>query len=149
MEPNQENNPQLPKKPRRKRHSSREAKNLQVVKALLSSKSPAEAYMKMHPNCTPTSAQKNAKRMLTPEVMEEFRRVLAIDKLAIVNRDNLEKMLMLVVVGWTQGKEKTQDYLRAVEILTRLDPDFSKKVDLKDEAAINKRLEELGYKPNA
>jgi hypothetical protein len=138
--------------PQKKRKGSRvktkEAQNLQVVKALMESRTPGEAYQKLHPNCTAESAAKNAKRMLTPEVMDEFKQLLAIDKLTIVNRENLEKMLMLVLVGWTQGKEKTQDYLKALDILTKLSPDFAQKYENLSDDDVTKKLKELGWNPN-
>lgn len=139
-----------PKHPRKGRPTAKQAKNLQVVQALMETKNPVEAYMKLHPNSTRESAAKNVSRMLSPEVMDEFKRLMAMDGITIANRENIEKFLLMVVVGWTQGKEKTQDFLKAVDLLKNIAPDVAQKMEVvyKDEDAINKRIKELGFNPD-
>lgn len=108
-------------------------KAIEQAKALLESKTMYEAYKKTHPDSTEKSAKKNAHRMWNnPELLVEFQKAIQMDKPMTVSRDSLEKLLMMVVVRWANGMERTSDYLKAVETLSRLVPDFKDRKEISE-----------------
>lgn len=117
------------------------------VKAIMDSKSLTEAYMKTH-NCTENTAKKHAYRMLrNPEILAELEKQMDAVKPVDVNKTNLIKMLTMVIQNWQEGAEKTADFLRAVEILSRLVPEFSDKKSIEmynnmDDKTLNDELKE-------
>lgn len=131
--------------PKRGRPAYEKIKALKAAKALLESNSAGEAYMKLHPDSTKESAQGNAYRMITPEVLAEVRRVLDLEKIGVASRENLEKLLVAVVAGWLQGKERTADYLTAIKLLK----DLIVGMDIPtSEEELNDRLRKLGVNPD-
>lgn len=119
----------------------------QQVNAIMDSKSLTEAYKKTH-NCTDETAKKNAYLMLkNPDIIAELEKQLDNVKAININKANLIKMLTMVVQNWQSGAEKTSDFLRAVELLSRLVPEFSDKHSVEhyqnmSDADINKELTE-------
>lgn len=115
------------------------------VKAIMDSKSLTEAYMKTH-NCSQDTAKKHAYRMLrNPEILAELEKQMDAVRPIDVNKTNLVKMLTMVIQNWQEGVEKTADFLRAVEILSRLVPDFSEKKSIEtytnlDDKALNDEI---------
>lgn len=100
-------------------------RTLEQVKALLESKTVTEAYMKTHPRSSRASAEKNQWTMWNnPDLVTEFKKALDMERPMTVNKENLEKLLMMVVVGWTHGKERTTDFVKVIELLSKLVPDF-------------------------
>lgn len=100
------------------------------AKAIMESNSLQEAYSKTH-NCTEETAEKNAYKMLkNPEILAELEKRIESTKPINVNKTTLTQILTLVVHNWQKGKEKTADLLRAVEILSKLCPEFSEKKDI-------------------
>lgn len=118
------------------------------VKALMTSKSDYEAYMKIHPESSIENAKKNAYRMMkNPELLKELEKQLENTKPIEVNKTNILRMLTMIVQNWQDGKEKTADFLRAIELLSRLVPDFSDKKSIElysnmDEKQLNDTLAE-------
>lgn len=95
--------------------------------AIMESDTLKEAYKKTH-NCSDNTASKHAWEMLrNPEIVAELEKQLATVKPLEINKVNLVKCLTLVIQSWQSGKEKTADFIRAVEILSRLVPEFSEK----------------------
>lgn len=98
------------------------------ARAILDSKTLNEAYLKTHPDATYNSADKNAWKMLkNPQVVEELERLMDKVKPLEVNKANLIKLLTMIVQNWQDKKERTSDFLRAIEILARLVPEFNEK----------------------
>lgn len=97
----------------------------EAVKVLLQSNSEAEAYQKLHPNSKPINSQKNAARFFGhPQIVEELNVLLDNTESMVVNKENLIKMLGKVIKGKYEGKERTSDFLKAIEILSKLVPEF-------------------------
>lgn len=100
------------------------------VKAIMESKSLTEAYKKTH-NCSDATANAHASDMLKrPEVVAELEKQLEAMRPVEVNKNNLIKLLTMVVSNWQSGKERTSDFLKAIELLSRLVPEFSDKRDI-------------------
>lgn len=149
---------QLPEQPKRKRGrpkgsknkgygkrgrpSRREIKDLLTAKNILEEGSLEAAYKKTHPNSQPQSTKANCHRILTPEVKEYIHNLLEMEQLAKTTRENMEKFFYLVIARWAQGKEKTSDYLRALENLKELVSDFKKHSHV-EEDVYNKTPEEI------
>ena len=117
------------------------------VKAIMDSKTLTDAYMKTH-NCTRETARKNAGNMLkNPAIAAELEKQMNLIKPIEVNKNNIIRMLTMVVQNWQQGEEKTTDFLRAIELLSRLVPEFSDKHTIEtyqnmSEDELNKLLSE-------
>ena len=118
------------------------------VKALMESKTDVEAYMKIHPESTIENARRNAYRMMkSPELLIELEKQIANTKPIEVNKTNLLRLLTMIVNSWQNGGEKTADVLRAIELMSKLVPDFSDKKQIEvynnmDESQLNKELTE-------
>jgi len=147
----------MPKKPKGYKGpgqpTPKDVKLLKQVKAVLESNSLTDAYLKTHPNSSRESAKANAYRIITPELMEELRRVLALDKVAHTTRETIEKILYLVIAKWTKGDERTGDMIRALELLSKLVPDFKDRHQMEDisqlsEKDIDIKLKQLGVNPD-
>lgn len=133
-------------------------RTLEQVKALLESKTTTEAYMKTHPNSTKESAYKNQWKMWNnPDLVVEFKKALDMSRPMEVTRENLEKLFMMVVVSWISGKERTSDYIKALEILSKLVPDFVDRKQISEYERMTpedldkeiKRLTSYGQTPEA
>jgi hypothetical protein len=131
--------------------SSKDVKNLKAAKALLESSTLMEAYKKLHPKSSDKSANMNGYRMINEQVIEEVRRVLALEKAATATRENLEKLLFMVVSQWVRGTERTENMLNAIKLLTQLVPDFKERFSTEslpqNEDEINKELKRFGFDP--
>ena len=119
------------------KYNKRGRPHKQEVKAMLTAKGIIDHgvegfYAITHPNSKPHSTKVNAKRMVTPEVIAYVDRLLHMEQLAETTRTNLEKFFYLVVARWLEGKEKTSDYLRALESLKQLVEDFKQTVQIDD-----------------
>lgn len=141
----------MPLKPKgygkRGRPTKTDIDNLRKAQAILSSKTLSEAYVKLHGEGSENSAKKNSARMINEEVVRIVKELLALDKIAETNRENLEKMLHLVVARYIKGEETGQVYVAAIKLLTQLVPEFKERVELDDidkksEADIDKELKE-------
>jgi len=108
---------------KRGRPSAKQIKALKYAKSLLDCNTIEEAYMETH-KCTKTSANKQAHRMLTPEVLENMKFLIQMDSPINVNKDTLVRLFTMVIARWMDGQEKTADYLRALESLKQLAPEF-------------------------
>lgn len=123
------------------------------VKAIMESKTLTQAYMKTH-NCSENTAKKHAYEMMkNPEIVAEIDKQLSLVKAVDVNKQSLVKLLTLVVMSWQNGTEKTADFLRAIELLSRLVPEFSDKhtiehyqnmTDDQINSELSERLKKLG-----
>lgn len=97
------------------------------VNAIMTEPTLKDAYKKTH-NCSDNTANKHAWEMLrNPEILKELEKQLENTKPLEINKSNLVKMLTMVVQSWQSGSEKTADFLRAIELLSRLVPEFSEK----------------------
>ncbi len=128
-------------------------RDIKFAKAILESNNLTDAYLKTHPKSSKKNASINVYRIITPEVVEELRRVLDLEKLAETNKATLEKILHIIMAKWLQKDEKTADVLRAIEILTKLVPEFKERIGVEDlstlpESEIDGRLRRLGIDPN-
>lgn len=118
-------NPGAKKKTPFKRSSpAKELRKIKFFYDFMKSGDVVGAYMNTHKKSTKESAKRSVSRFLSAENIEEFKKLLQLDRLATVNRHNLEKILLMVVARWTEGQEKTTDVLKAVDILKGLVPDF-------------------------
>lgn len=119
-----------------------------AARAIMESKTDYEAYMKLHPNSSVENAQRNAYRMMkNPELLAELEKQIEATKPIEVNKTNLLRLLTMVIQSWQKGEEKTADLLRAIELMSRLVPDFSDKKQIEvynnmDDAQLNKELSE-------
>lgn len=145
----------MPKKPKgygkRGRPTAKQVRNLRFAKALLEAPTVKEAYKMTHPNCkSEDSASVQSHRMITPEVVEEMRRILQTEQIAPINKENLVKLFMLVITGWQQGTEKTSDMLRAMEALKELVPDFKdrKEITTLSESELDQEINRLARQLN-
>lgn len=118
------------------------------AKAIMQSNTLQEAYMKIHPESSLENANRNAYRMMkNPALLAELEKQLENVKPMEVNKTNLLRLLTMVIQSWQNGSEKTADFLRAIELLSRLVPDFSDKKQIEvynnmDDAQLNKELGE-------
>lgn len=141
----------MPKR-KRKLASAKDIKTIKAVHALRKHSTIQEAYAELHPNASENTVKKNAKNILTPEVVEAFKEAMEIDNLATANRVVLEKALFTVVALWYAGRETTQNLIAAIRELTKLVPEWSEKIqiqDSEDEETIKAKLRELGFDPDA
>ena len=106
------------------RPTMKDVRNLKNAKALLESATAKEAYKMTHPKCNDSSATQQAHRMITPEVLEIMRGLITMDQPLAIDKETMTKLFMLVVARWMQGNEKTTDFLRALESLKQLAPEF-------------------------
>lgn len=132
---------------KRGRPSKKDIENLKAAQAIMQSKNITDAYMKTHPNSTKESAEGNAHRMLNEDVFNMVKELLQLERIAATNRENLEKMLHVVVARYLRGEENGNVYVAAIKLLTQLVPEFKERyevdeLDKKDEAAIDKELRE-------
>lgn len=97
----------------------------EAAKALMSSKSQVEAYIKVHPESSKENAKRNASRFFNNEaIVNEINGMLdGVEEMA-VNKGNLVKLLGMVIKGKMQGKERTSDFLKAIELMSKLVPEF-------------------------
>ena len=82
-----------------------------------------------------------------PAIAAELEKQMNLIKPIEVNKNNIIRMLTMVVQNWQQGEEKTTDFLRAIELLSRLVPEFSDKHTIEtyqnmSEDELNKLLSE-------
>lgn len=129
------------------RPTKKDVQNLKTAQALLSSNSIAEAYVKTHGEASRESAKKNAHRMLNEDVLRIVKELLQLEKIAETNKENLEKMLHLVVARYIEGDESGAVYVAALKLLSQLVPDFKERyevdeIDKKSEAEIDKELKD-------
>jgi len=117
---------------KRGRPSYKDVKNLKIANALLTTDTAKDAYLKVHPNASPETARCHGGEMITPEVLAEVRRILATDPMINITKDAVVRMLMVVISQYFQGKAKAQDYLRAVENLKELCPEFKQRFEHDD-----------------
>jgi hypothetical protein len=120
------------KRGRPKGSNYEQIKKAKFAHALRKTKSLEDAYLLTHKNATPESAAKNAHRMLTPEVVQMVKEQLAMDAMADVNKTNLVKLFWMVIGRWMTGREKTADFLRALENMKELVPEFVKRTGIDD-----------------
>jgi len=127
----------------------KQVKAIKNAKALLEHPHAKEAYKSLHPKCKKDrSAETQCHRMLTPETIQEMRNILQMDQISVINKDTLVKLFMLVVTRWTQGKEKTSDFLRALESLKQLAPEFvsrslSGEIERMSESDLDKEIADI------
>lgn len=112
------------------------------------------AYQKNHPNSKPHSTVSNAHRVLTKEVKEYVRELLAMDKIAEVNKENLVKFYQLMIAMFLKGDKrvKASDYRGAIDSLAKLVPDFKDRREIEDlsnksEGEIDEELKKFGVNP--
>lgn len=120
-------------------------KNLQ---AILSHPNLTEAYKSRHPGDNQPSS--HAYRMITPELLEELRKILAVDPKIRTSRTTIERFLYMMLSQYTAGEIKASDALKAIEILTKLVPDFKDRIGIEDlnnvpESELDERLKRLGF----
>ncbi len=132
---------------KRGRPSKKDIENLKAAQAIMQSKNITDAYMKTHPKSTKESAGKNAHRLLNEDVFKMVKELLQLERIAATNRENLEKMLHVVIARYLRGEENGNVYVAAIKLLTQLVPEFKDRyevegLDSKDEAAIDKELRE-------
>lgn len=95
------------------------------VKVLMDSATQVEAYLKLHPNSTELNAKRNASRFFNnPEILSELNRLLDSTEEMNVNKANIVKLLGIVIKGKLNGSERTCDFLKAIELMSKLVPDF-------------------------
>lgn len=147
----------IPKKGRpkgSKRKAIRTTKALRAARALLDCTSNKAAYMKLYPKSKPFSAACNSSRLITPEVIEIMQEMLQSEKLVDITKENLIRLFTIVIAKYMSGKESGANFIRALENLKQLVPDFVdrrmvKEVSSMSESDIDKELEALGVKPDA
>ncbi|MFI5405037.1 MAG: hypothetical protein ACHQ1D_00845 [Nitrososphaerales archaeon] len=134
-------------KPKRGRPRYQQIKNLKIAKALLKTNTEKEAYIMVHGEGSEKSAANNSHRLLSHEVMEEVRRIIALEKIGIATRENIEKLIMPIITGYltrTDDRIKTSDYNAALKLLKELIVGL----DIpKTEEELNARLKALGWNP--
>lgn len=123
------------------------------IKAILESNTLREAYLKTHPKSSFKSAGSNAFRMITPELFQELKRLLELEKIAETSRETIEKLIFIVFARWANREERTSDMLTALNILTKLIPDFKERFGIEDisqlsEQEIDERLKRFNVKPD-
>ena len=126
----------------------------EAVKAILESKTQAEAYQKLHPECKPENAMKNSHRLMKNEdIVNELNRVLDMSKALSIDKELIVKIHSMIIMKWMRGEEKTADVIRVLENLQKLVPDFvdrktisdySKLSDSELDNELQSRLRELG-----
>lgn len=149
---------QEPMKPKRGRPKGSKSKvvNLKAIRAaraLLECNTNPEAYKKLHPNATDSSASKNAHRLVTPETIEALKELLQADRLVDITKDNLVRLFTVVVAKYMSGKESGANFIRALENLKQLVPEFVDRklvneVSVMTEKDIDKELEKFGVTPD-
>jgi len=97
----------------------------EVVKALAAGKTLTQTYALTHPNATLRSANKNCWRLWTEEVMDELDKLLKESQTIQVTKENMVKLIQVVVKKGLQGEAKWADYLKALDMLSKLVPEFS------------------------
>jgi hypothetical protein len=131
------------------------AKEIKDVKAAMALKKHAtitDAYIETHPHSSPENARKNAKNMLTPEVVAIFKDIMKLEEFGQASRPVLEKVLFSVVARWYAGLEKTADLIATVRLLTMLVPAFQDRLNIQEtdsEDEIDKKLKEFGIDPKS
>ena len=90
---------------------------------------------------SPDYAVANCHRVLSKEVKDLVREYLGMDAIADVTRDTLVKLYQLIVAKFIQGddKIKASDFIKTLDSLSRLVPDFKDRHELDD---ISKKSEE-------
>ena len=152
-QPAQPVEPEKPKGRQTDQTRGQQVKTLKNLLAILSNPTLEQAYKSTHPNCTDKSAREAAGRMITPELIEELRAALAIDPKIKTTRVTLERFLYLILGKYIKGEERTSDALRAVELLSKLVPDFKDRIGVEDlsslpESELDARLRRLGVNPD-
>ena len=136
-----------------KRELTKKIKDIKFAKAILESNNLTEAYLKTHPGSTPDSAARNVYRTINPELIKLLKEVAQLEQLAETNRSLIEKILHIVLAKWLNKEERTPDMLQAINILTKLIPEFKERIGIEDlsslpEDEIDNRLKRLGVNPN-
>lgn len=150
-----EKTPKKPKKPvirfkRRGRPTMRNWRDLKRAKSLIDNNLDIhKAYQEMNPDSKPASTKTNAYRLLTENVIENVRHLLALNVSTVVSRDTLVKMLHLVIARYTEGDETGANYVQAVRLLSQLVPEFGDRIKTVDETPasldeVDKQLKALG-----
>lgn len=123
-------------------------RNIQKANAVLNTGSLPKAYQKLT-GCADSTAKLKAGRFFSdPQVLEILEAVLQYNNFNPTNREIIEKVLQMVVANWIQGKEATKDMLKALELLSKLIPDFknrsesTKAVKTRTPEEIEKQLRE-------
>jgi len=136
-----------------KQKLGKKIKDIKFAKALIESNSLTDAYLKTHPKSSKKSASINVYRVLKPEVIETLKELLQLEKIAVTNREMIEKILQIVIAKWVSKEERTNDMLKAIDILTKLVPEFKERIGVEDlsqlpETEVNARLKLLGVDPD-
>lgn len=151
MEENQV--PELPEVPRKKRKYTKKRKFLQHIRTLKAAKaimnpknkSIKDAYKELYPNQSQATVDAHYLKIVTPEVVERVKQVLSKDQVAVINKDTIVKLFMHVITLYFAGGVKTGDFIRALENLKELVPDFKQRTESsssKSEDEINKILKD-------
>ncbi len=113
------------------------------------------AYQKTHPKSNRKSTVANSHRILTKEVKELVRDLLAMEEIAEVNKQNLIKFYQLMIALFLKGDKrvKASDYRGAIDSLSKLVPDFKDRQVVeeygnKTEEELDKELEKFGVNPD-
>ena len=129
------------------------AEDIKIVKSVIALKNNPllqDAYKEIHPKCSDATAKKNAKNMLTPEVVAAFKEAMGIENFASATRDTLERVFFTIVARWYAGEETTQNVIAALRELTKIVPGWENKLTIKEEASeeeVDAQIKELGYDP--
>jgi hypothetical protein len=110
----------------------RRAKARKQAKAIVDSNSLTDAYKKTHPKSSDESARKNAWRMFNEEVEAEIDRMLKLTKGWEVTKDGITKIIKMVVARYYAGKESGANALRAIELASKLIPEFVDRKAIQD-----------------
>lgn len=153
-EPNKPKKRGWPKGRKRGRPKKKEIKDLLMAKDIIEHGIEG-AYQKNHPSSTPHSTVSNAHRVLTKEVKEMVRDLLAMDQIAEVNKENLIKFYQLMLALFLKGDKrvKASDFRGAIDSLSKLVPDFKdrqlvEELGNKDESEIDEELKKFGINPD-
>lgn len=149
---------QEPLKPKRGRPEGSKdrrvnVKAIRAARALLECRTNKEAYKKLHPDTTDSSANKNAHRLITPETIDALKELLQADRLVDITKDNLVRLFTVVVAKYMSGKETGANFIRALENLKQLVPEFVDRklvseISVMTEKDIDKELEKFGVAPD-
>lgn len=141
-------------KRRRGRPKKKEVKDLLMAKDIIEHGIEG-AYQKHHPDSKPSSTVANSHRVLTKEVKELVRELLAVEQIAEVNKENLIKFYQLMIALFLKGDKrvKASDYRGAIDSLSKLIPDFKdrqvvEELGNKSESEIDDELKKYGVNPN-
>lgn len=145
-----------PKKPKHSRDRMEKWRAMQTLKVILENGNIEDAYKalgKMQPGTKDTSVAKNAWRMITPQVIEEFRNLLALEMNIKVDKRLVDKILLMVIAQYFNGEISVRDLNTTLSLLQKGISDYKEHISVEDytklpESELDKRLTDLGFKPS-